>query len=107
MTGMKNKHFYLISFLVVFIIAGCLSPLASADEKKIKLTTEDLHVPYIIQGIVVYRATRADLEDINKNLIDEAKKLEADCVIGVRYAELFGYVFGYGTAVKVKEQIKE
>ncbi|MCK5306640.1 MAG: hypothetical protein KAJ66_05840 [Candidatus Omnitrophica bacterium] len=73
-----------------------------AQNKKIKLTTCDLHKEYTIKGIVVYRSGTPDLEQINEELIKRAGKLKADCIIGVRYLEAMGYLFGYGTAVKVK-----
>ncbi len=103
---MKKKCLkFLICLLIVHIIsfAGIAEKAAAAeDNSKIKLTTCDLHKPYIIRGLVHVRTGQPDLNKIDEMLIKEAKKLDADCIIGVGYMEAYGYLFGYGTAVKVK-----
>lgn len=104
---MKKKYLKLLVclLLIVHIISfsGIVEKAAAAeDNSKIKLTTCDLHKPYIIKGLVHVRTGQPDLNKINEMLIKEAKKLDADCIIGVGYMEAYGYLFGYGTAVKVK-----
>ena len=103
---MNNKFIkYLICFLIIAFV--CLSGIikgavATADDSKIKLTTCDLHKPYIIKGLIQVRTGQPDVAKINEMLVEEAKKIDADCVVGVGYMEAYGYLFGYGTAVKVK-----
>ena len=103
---MKKKYLkFLACLLIVFIfsLSGVAKKAAAAaGDSKIKLTTCDLHKPYIIKGLVYVRTGQPDLDKINKMLIEEAKKLDADCIIGVSYMEAYGYLFGYGTAVKIK-----
>ena len=102
----KKKCLPVFGILVIlaagfFLAAG--RPVCADESQKIKLTTGDLHIPYIIKGPIHVRTGQPDLEKINMMLLEEAKKLEADCVIGVGYMEAYGYIFGYGTAVKTKE----
>ncbi|MCK4518573.1 MAG: hypothetical protein KAU12_00495, partial [Candidatus Omnitrophica bacterium] len=100
------KCFIFFVYLLIIICIGMsavIKEAAAADNyTKIKLTTCDLHKEYTIKGVVVYRSGMPDLEKINEELIKQAGKLKADCIIGVRYLEAMGYLFGYGTAVKVK-----
>jgi hypothetical protein len=103
---MNNKFFkYLICLLIILFIssAGIIKEAVSADDDgKVKLTTCDLHKPYIIKGLIYVKTGQPDLGKVNEMLIEEAKKNDADCVVGVGYMEAYGYLFGYGTAVKVK-----
>ena len=102
---MKNKHLrFLICVLIVLVVgySGIIREVVAADDSKIKLTTSDLHKPYIIKGLIHVRTGQPNLDKINEMLVEEAKKIDADCVVGVGYMEAYGYLFGYGTAVKVK-----
>jgi len=103
---MKDKHLrFLVCVLIVLIfgLSGIIREAVAADgESKIKLTTCDLQKPYIIKGLIHVRIGQPDLDKINEMLVEEAKKIDADCVVGVGYMEVYGYLFGYGTAVKVK-----
>ncbi len=103
---MKKKYLkFLICLLIVLVIglSGVIKKAAAAEsDGKIKLTTCDLHKPYIIKGLIHVRTGQPNLDKIDEMLIKEAKRLDADCIIGVSYMEAYGYLFGYGTAVKVK-----
>jgi hypothetical protein len=102
---MKNKLLTIFQITAIICLAVStllVSPLYADEGTKLKLTTCDLHKPYIIIDIVHVRTGQPDVAKVNELLLEEAKKLEADCVIGVGYMEAYGYLFGYGTAVKVK-----
>ena len=103
---MKNIHLRFLICLVIVLVVGfsgiIREAVAAEDDAKIKLPTCDLHKPYIIKGLVHVRTGQPNLDKINEMLVEEAKKIDADCVVGVGYMEAYGYLFGYGTAVKVK-----
>ena len=103
---MKNIHLrFLICLVIVLVVSfsGIIrEAVAAEDDGKIKLTTCDLHEPYIIKGLIHVKTGQPNLDKINEMLVEEAKKIDADCVVGVGYMEAYGYLFGYGTAVKVK-----
>ncbi|MFA6355738.1 MAG: hypothetical protein WCY23_01365 [Candidatus Omnitrophota bacterium] len=75
----------------------------SAKQKEIVLTTADIKDSYKVIGIVSARGGEVNLDGLNSKLKDAAKDLGADCVIGINYFNYSGYVYAYGTAVKLKE----
>lgn len=75
----------------------------SAKQKDIVLTTADIKDSYKVIGIISARGGEVNLDGLNSKLKDAAKDLGADCVIGVNYFNYSGYVYAYGTAVKLKE----
>jgi hypothetical protein len=79
------------------------SASGSAKQKSIVLTTADIKDSYKVIGIVSARGGEVNLDGLNSKLKDAAKDLGADCVIGVNYFNYSGYVYAYGTAVKLKE----
>jgi hypothetical protein len=101
---MRNKllTFFGITVIICLSVSALLVSSLYAEETKLKLTNCDLHKPYIIIDIIHVRTGQPDVAKVNEMLLEEAKKLDADCVIGVGYMEAYGYLFGYGTAVKVK-----
>ena len=96
----------ILSFIaIIFVINLCIFSnitVSFAQEKEVKLTTCDLNKEYKIIGIVFHHVGKPDLTEINDNLKEQAGKMGANCVIGVRYTTYAGYLFGYGTAIKVK-----
>ncbi|MBL7071190.1 MAG: hypothetical protein ISS26_03335 [Candidatus Omnitrophica bacterium] len=102
---MTKKIF--ISFIAVLTIASCLTipPEAEAKDKKKRavLSTVDINEDYDILGLVSYRSNDLDPEKIHSALRKKAEKMGADHVLGIRYYSNAGYVYGTGTAVKLKE----
>lgn len=76
---------------------------SSGKLKDIVLTTADIKDSYKVIGIVSARGGEVDLDSLNGKLKDAARSLGADYVIGVNYFNYSGYVYAYGTAVKIKE----
>ncbi len=89
----------IISALIFLSFLSYL-PVALSEEQKIKLLTTNLNEPYKVVGFVSYRSGFPDLDKINEHLIKQAKGLDADYVIGIRYITYASYLFAYGTAVK-------
>ena len=75
----------------------------TAKQKDIILTTADIKDSYKVIGIVSIRGGEVNLDALNSKLKDAAKELGADYVIGIQYFTYSGYVYAYGTAVKIKE----
>ena len=103
-----------ILFISVFLCAIILTSSAAAQvmattktagkQKDIILSTEDIKESYKVIGIVSIRSGEVDLTVINNKLKDAARELGADYVIGVDYFNSHsGYIYAYGTAVKIKE----
>lgn len=99
------------TFIYLFIIfcfsIFCFYPTALSKTRKktqeIKLLTTNLNRPYKVIGVVVSRSGAPDLAEINNKLKKQAKELNADYVIGINYVTYAGYLFAYGTAVKIVE----
>ena len=100
----KRESLVFITFLFVigFYIFSYSLVGISEEKKEVKLTTCDLNKPYKIVSVIVYRSGVADLNKINDELKKQAKKMKANYVIGIRYFEAYGYLYGYGTAVTTK-----
>lgn len=94
-------------FLAFAILLSYFVPQAFAQKKKkpkeVILSTVDIDENYEIIGIVSIRSGEVNLVSINDKLKEEAKNLHADYVIGVRYLDHSGYIYAYGTAVKIKK----
>ena len=75
----------------------------TAKQKDVILTTADIKDSYKVIGIVSIRGGEVNLDALNSKLKDAAKELGADYVIGIQYFNYSGYVYAYGTAVKIKE----
>ncbi|MDP3786928.1 MAG: selenium-binding protein [Candidatus Omnitrophota bacterium] len=105
-----KRAFYLIS---LFVLSGLLamSFITSAQaetkgkpKKEVILTTTDIKDSYKVIGIISTRTGETNLDTLNDKLKEAAKDLGADYVIGVRYFYVQGgYLYAYGTAVKIKE----
>ena len=105
-----KRVIYLVS---LFVLSGLLStsfiPSTQAEikpkpKKEVLLTTTDIKDSYKVIGIVSVRTGETNLDTLNDKLKEEAKGLNADYVIGVNYFYMQGgYLYAYGTAVKVKE----
>ncbi len=82
------------------------APLFAEVKKKPKevvLTTADIKDSYKVIGIISVRSGDVTLDAINDKLKQQATQLGADYVVGVNYLTYSGYMFAYGTAVKIKE----
>jgi len=66
-----------------------------------KLTTEDLNISYEVIGIINHRSGELSIDKVTLALRDKAQSMGADYVIGVRFFRDSGYLYGYGTAVKL------
>lgn len=104
------KRFYLLVFVIsaFAILFITIAPNSCAEEKKKKpkeviLTSTDIREDYEILGIVSVRSGEVVLDSINEKLKEEAKNLGADYVIGINYFNYSGYIYAYGTAVKIKK----
>jgi len=76
---------------------------AANKQKDVILSTEDIKDSYKVIGIVSIRSGEVDIVVLNGKLKDAARELGADYVIGINYFTYSGYVYAYGTAVKIKE----
>jgi hypothetical protein len=104
-----------ILLISVFLCVIILSSAATAQyisttakttggkSKDIILTTADIKDSYKVIGIVSIRGGEVNLDTLNSKLKDAARELGADYVIGINYFTYSGYVYAYGTAVKIKE----
>lgn len=102
-----------ILFISVFLCAIILVSSAAAQymtttktankQKDVILSTEDIKDSYKVIGIVSIRSGEVDIAALNSKLKDAARELGADYVIGINYFTYSGYVYAYGTAVKIKE----
>lgn len=79
------------------------TPTKAGTQKDIILTTADIKDSYKVIGIVSIRSGEVNLDALNSKLKDAARELGADFVIGINYFTYSGYVYAYGTAVKIKE----
>ncbi len=75
----------------------------AGKQKDVILSTGDIKDSYKVIGIVSIRGGEVDLVALNSKLKDAARELGADYVIGINYFTYSGYVYAYGTAVKIKE----
>lgn len=104
---MKKIYFLLFAIVVFSALFIAIAPNSCAEEKKkpkeVILTSTDIKEDYEILGIVSVRSGEVVLDSINEKLKGEAKNLGADYVIGISYFNYSGYIYAYGTAVKIKK----
>ena len=107
---MKRGVLAISVFLCVVILSSAASAAymstttkAGGKQKDVILTTSDIKDSYKVIGIVSIRGGEVNLDALNSKLKDAAKELGADYVIGINYFTYSGYVYAYGTAVKIKE----
>jgi len=72
-------------------------------KKSAILTTSDSVGNYEFSKIISARAGTTDPESANAELLKVANSIGADYVLSVRFLSHAGYLFAYGTAVKVKQ----
>lgn len=72
-------------------------------KKSAVLTTSDGIGNYEWTKIISARAGSTDPESANAELLKTANSIGADYVLSVRFLSHAGYLFAYGTAVKVKQ----
>ncbi len=72
-------------------------------KKSAILTTSDGIGNYEWIRIISARAGSTDPESANAELLKTANSIGADYVLSVRFLSHAGYLFAYGTAVKVKQ----
>lgn len=103
---MKRLTILISIFLAFVILQSYFIPQTFAQQKKkpkeIVLSTVDIDENYEILGIVSVRSGEVNLSTVNENLKAEARNLGADYVVMVRYFQYSGYIYAYGTAVKIK-----
>lgn len=96
-----------IVFTAVLTLSSILFqvPDAIADSKKKRaiLSTVDIDEDYEVLGLVSYRSNELDPEKLNNALRKKAEGMGADYVIGITYYSNAGYVYGTGTAVRLKK----
>ncbi len=108
---MKSIAYSVIFLLVLSIMLPSFAANTATPDQKSKataskgvfLTTEDIKEAYKVIGVISVRGGDVNLDSLNDKLKEQAESLGADCVIGVNYFNYSGYVFAFGTAVKVKE----
>lgn len=106
---MRRGILFVSVFLCVIILSSSAvaqylpTTKTSGKQKDVVLTTADIKDSYKVIGIVSIRGGEVDLVALNGKLKDTAREMGADYVIGVNYFTYSGYVYAYGTAVKIKE----
>jgi len=104
-----SRSIYSALFLLsAILLTTSFPPSAQADikskpKKEVLLTTTDIKDSYKVIGIISVKSGEINLDVLNDKLKEAAKDLGADYIIGVTYFTYSGYVYAYGTAVKVKE----
>ena len=101
----------IILSLVIFIIVSFLVlPLPQVKGKTksagIIVTTGDIKEDYKIarSGIITCKITSTEEDKLIEKLKEKAEKINADAVIFVRFVSFGGYLFIYGTPVKILEE---
>ncbi|MFH0771839.1 MAG: hypothetical protein V1933_04405 [Candidatus Omnitrophota bacterium] len=91
--------------LICVTITNLSAPLFAETKKpkEVILTTADIKDSYKVIGIISVRSGDVTLDAINDKLKQQAAQLGANYVVGVNYLTYSGYLFAYGTAVKIKE----
>jgi len=59
---------------------------------------------YEILGVVAHRSEEKNIDALNEELFKKGKLQGANYIIQIRYFEHGGYLYGYGTAVKLKRR---
>lgn len=96
--------FALSGLLAMSFIASAQSETKGKPKKEVILTTTDIRDSYKVIGMISVRTGETNLDTLNDKLKEAAKDLGADYVIGVGYFYAQGgYLYAYGTAVKIKE----
>jgi len=102
---MKRIFIVLTAILMTLFSFLSFSSDAAAKSKKKRaiLSTVDIDEDYEILGLVSYRSNELDPAKINNALRKKADGMGADYVVGVTYYSNAGYVYGTGTAVRLKK----
>lgn len=104
-----SRSIRLTSFLLLTVlsaasfITSAQAETKSKPKKEVILTTTDIKDSYKVIDIISVKSGEIDLGVLNDKLKEAAKDLGADYIIGVTYFNYSGYVYAYGTAVKIKE----
>lgn len=102
---LKKTLIVMIFIIFSFLLFGMSGSAAAKNKKnKVILSTVGIIEDYEILGIVSYRSNEIEIEKINEALRNKAEKIGADYVIGIQYFSGAGYLYGTGTAVKLKTQ---
>ncbi len=101
----------IIVSLVIFVtVLFLVLPFSQAKGKTgragIILTTGDIKENYKIarSGIITCKISSTEIEKLIESLREEAEKIEADAVVFVRFISFGGYLYIYGTPVKILEE---
>ena len=108
---MRRNILMISAFLCVIILSSVAmaqymsttTTTKTTKTKDVVLTTADIKDSYKVIGIVSIRSGEVNLDALNSKLKDAAREMGADYVIGINYFTYSGYVYAYGTAVKIKE----
>jgi hypothetical protein len=107
---MKRNIFIVAAVLAALVLVSTIDAQvmpknkgSNGKQKEIVLTTGDLKESYKVIGIISARGGEVNLDGLNGKLKDTARDLGADYVVGINYFNYSGYVYAYGTAVKLKE----
>jgi uncharacterized protein YbjQ (UPF0145 family) len=104
-----KKIFRLVAIFVVGVVVmvwALSQTLVQGQQQKKKssiLTTSDSVGTSEFTRIISARAGSTDPESANAELLKVANSIGADYVLSVRFLSHAGYLFAYGTAVKVKQ----
>lgn len=101
----------IIVSLVIFIIVSFLVLPFCETEAKVKsagviLTTGDIKEDYKIakSGFIICKISSTEIDKLIEKLREEAEKINADAVVFVRFINFGGYLFVYGTPVKILKE---
>ena len=104
---MKKIAISLVIFTIVsFLVLPFCEAQGKTEGKEVILTTGDIREGYKIamSGIITCKGPSTEIDKLIENLRKEAEKIGADAVIFVRFISFGGYLFIYGTPVKLLEK---
>ena len=101
-----KRLFIVITLIPVFLFSALPETSARDKKKDVILSTVDIDEAYEILGLVYYRSSELNPKKIHTELKKQAEKLGADYVVGIRYYDNAGYLYGSGTAVKLIKKDK-
>ncbi len=97
---MKSISVILV-FAAIILLFGISDSSAKDKKKRVILSTVDIKEDYKILGLVSYRSSDLNPKKIHAELRKQAKKVDADYVVGITYYSNAGYLYGSGTAVRL------
>jgi len=104
---MKKTIISLVIFVtVLFLVLPFCETEAKTESEGIILTTGDIKENYKIakSGIITCKSPSTEIDKLIESLRKEAEKIGADAVVFIRFIGFGGYLFIYGTPVKILEE---